>query len=489
LISSCRIKEKPHQAVEIFRTLIEKANDGFTIIQDGKVVFVNSEICRTIGFSAEEIIGEPFIKFVSSQQVDLVSSLYKRRMAGEKLPDRYETELKHKDGNIIPVDINASIIEYEGRMADMAIIRNISDKKQAEMKIKEAERRYRLLAENAGDVIWTVNLQMCPTYISPSITRLLGYSVEEAMARPMASVFTPDSYKIAMNALAEEMAIEKLEHRDLSRTRTLDLELISKNDSIIPVEIKYSLLRDENGCPREILAIARDETRRRESEEQAKRSIEKLFQAMENTIQAIAMITEMRDPYTAGHQRQVAELACAIASELRLSQDQITGLRLTGLIHDIGKVRVPSEILTHPDGLSEAEFTIIKMHPALGYEILKTIEFPWPIAKAVYQHHERIDGSGYPLGLTGNEIILEAKILAVADVVEAIASHRPYRPARGINEALDEISKKKGKLYDSKVADACVKLFQEGKFKFISDQHKPFHRILSSDTASSSPRI
>jgi putative nucleotidyltransferase with HDIG domain len=290
------------------------------------------------------------------------------------------------------------------------------------------------------------------------------------MAKPMAAVFTPDSYKIAMNTLAEEMATEKLEQKDLTRTRTLDLELISKNGSLIPVEIKYSFLRDENGHPSEILAIARDETEKKESEKDARQSIEKLFQAMENTIQAIAMIAEMRDPYTAGHQRRVTQLACAIAKEIGLSRDQITGLRLTGLIHDIGKVRVPSEILTHPDGLSEAEFTIIKMHPILGYEILKTIEFPWPIAKAVYQHHERMDGSGYPSGLSGDDIILEARILAIADVVEAISSHRPYRPALGIDAALTEISEKRGKLYDAQVVDACLKLFRECEFKFNLDQ-------------------
>jgi PAS domain S-box-containing protein/putative nucleotidyltransferase with HDIG domain len=474
LISDYRIKEKLNQADEIYRTLVEKANDGIAIIQDGKVVFVNSEMYRIIGFSEDEVVGKPFLNFVSNEQSEVLFDLYERRMSGENLPNRYESELKHKNGNIISIEINASVIEYDGKIADMVIIRDISEKKQAETHIKEAEKRYRLLAENVGDVIWTVNLQMCPTYISPSITHLLGYSVEEAMTKPMTAVFTSDSYKIAMNTLTEEMAIEKMEHKNLSRTRTLDLELISKDGSVIPVEIKYTFLRDENGAPEEILAVAREQTKRKESEEYAKRSIEKLFQAMENTIQAIAMIIEMRDPYTAGHQRRVAQLACAIANELGLSRDQVTGLRLAGLIHDIGKVRVPTEILTHPDGLSEAEFTIIKMHPILGYEILKTIEFPWPIATAVYQHHERIDGSGYPSGLSGNDIILEAKILAVADVVEAISSHRPYRPALGLEAALIEISDKKGKLYDAQVVEACLKLFRECEFKFNSYRNNSF---------------
>jgi len=183
----------------------------------------------------------------------------------------------------------------------------------------------------------------------------------------------------------------------------------------------------------------------------------------------MAMIVEMRDPYTAGHQRRVTQLACAIAQEIGLSPDQITGLRLAGTIHDIGKVRVPAEILTNPDGLSDAEYTIIKMHPVLGHEILKTIDLPWPIAKIIHQHHERMDGSGYPLGLSGKDIIIEAKILAVADVVEAITSHRPYRPAHGIDRALEEISQNKGKLYDPDVVDACLKLFSQQKFSFKQD--------------------
>jgi len=179
----------------------------------------------------------------------------------------------------------------------------------------------------------------------------------------------------------------------------------------------------------------------------------------------MAMIVEMRDPYTAGHQRRVTQLACAIAEKMGFSSDQITGLRLAGLIHDIGKVRVPAEILTNPNVLTEAEMTIIKMHPSLGYDLLKTLDLPWPVADIINQHHERLNGSGYPSGLVGNVILREAKILAVADVVEAIASHRPYRPALGIDKALEEISKLKDILYDQEVVDSCIKIFREG-FRF-----------------------
>ncbi len=175
----------------------------------------------------------------------------------------------------------------------------------------------------------------------------------------------------------------------------------------------------------------------------------------------------MRDPYTAGHQKRVTDLACAIAEEMSLSKEQIEGLQMAGLIHDVGKILVPAEILSKPGRLTEIDFSMIETHPKVGYDILKTIEFPYPVAQIVIQHHERMDGSGYPAGLTGKEILLEARILAVADVVEAIASHRPYRPALGQDKAIEEISQNRGVLYDPKAVDACLKVLSTNKVKLV----------------------
>jgi putative two-component system response regulator len=198
--------------------------------------------------------------------------------------------------------------------------------------------------------------------------------------------------------------------------------------------------------------------------EKLRDTLEKLRKAMEGTIQVISSTVEMRDPYTAGHQRRVAALVAAIAAEMGLPEDRIDGLRMAGLIHDLGKIAVPAEILSKPGRITEAEFNMIKCHPQAGYDILKDIEFPWPIAEIVYQHHERMDGSGYPRGLSGEEILMESRILCVADVVEAMASHRPYRQALGIDKALEEISSNRGILYDADVVDTCLKVFAEKGF-------------------------
>lgn len=238
------------------------------------------------------------------------------------------------------------------------------------------------------------------------------------------------------------------------------------------LNIRASRITDRDGVLIGYLFMFADITVRKEAEEQqllAHQILEKkvlertaeLEKAMEGAIQAMALTIEMRDPYTSGHQRRVADLAAAIARELGLSEKKVEGIYMAGLIHDVGKIRVPSGILCHPGRLSEMQFAIIKSHPEIGYDILKGIEFPWPVAEIVLQHHERMDGSGYPRALQGDQILLKARIMGVADVVEALSSHRPYRPALGIKFALEEISKRRGSAYDPDVVDACMTLFTQ----------------------------
>ena len=237
-----------------------------------------------------------------------------------------------------------------------------------------------------------------------------------------------------------------------------------KDGSVIPVEIFARVLAVEG---RElILSIARDITERQRAAEELKASLARVTEVQDSTIQALVTVTEARDPYTAGHQRRVTQLACAVARELGLSADRVAGLRVMGLLHDLGKISIPAEILSKPGKLSATEFGFIKSHAQAGYEIIKEIQFPWPVAEVILQHHERMDGSGYPQGLTGPDITLEARILAVADVVEAMSSHRPYRAALGLDQALEEIAQKKGVLYDPEVADACIKVCTGDNFTF-----------------------
>jgi putative nucleotidyltransferase with HDIG domain len=193
-------------------------------------------------------------------------------------------------------------------------------------------------------------------------------------------------------------------------------------------------------------------------------NLDKLRRAMEGIVQAISVVVEKRDPYTAGHQQRVAELACAAARELSLSDDDIYGLRMASVIHDLGKITVPDGILARPGRLSDLEYQLIKNHVQAGYDILKQIEFPWPLADIILQHHERLDGSGYPHGLRNEEIMIQARILSVADVFETMASHRPYRPSLGLRRAVDELRENSGTLYDPRVVSVFLRLVEEGRF-------------------------
>ncbi len=209
-----------------------------------------------------------------------------------------------------------------------------------------------------------------------------------------------------------------------------------------------------------LMGVLQDITEKRRLEEAERDHLHQLKRTLAGTADAVANLMELRDPYTAGHERRVGEIAAAIAEQLGWNEDRQQGLRIAGRLHDVGKIVVPSEILTKPGRLTAVEFELIKTHAERGYEVLKGIEFPWPVAEVARQHHERLDGSGYPRGLRGDEILLEARILAVADVIESMSSHRPYRPALGLQAALAEIEKNAGRLYDKHIAEICVSIFR-----------------------------
>jgi len=244
--------------------------------------------------------------------------------------------------------------------------------------------------------------------------------------------------------------------------KTVEIEALHRDGYLLPVELSIVMEKDDGSTF--FNAFLRDVTERRKGRDELLKMHANLKENLAGTVQAISKAVEARDPYTGGHQLRVAEVSSAIAKEMGLSANQIEGIRMGASIHDIGKIQTPAEILSLPRILTELEFQLIKAHTSVGYEILKDINFPWPVAEIAHQHHERVDGTGYPQGLKGEEICLEARIVAVADVMEAISSHRPYRPALGIETALNEIKANRGVFYDSMVADACLKAFNKGMF-------------------------
>jgi PAS domain S-box-containing protein/putative nucleotidyltransferase with HDIG domain len=327
-------------------------------------------------------------------------------------------------------------------------------------KVREAKEKYRSIFENAVEGIYQMKPGKGFITANPALAHMLGYEsprqlLERVMDIEHQIYVDPKRYDEIKRLLEKQGQIQGVEY-----------QVRRKDGSVIWVSNSARTVRDGNRTVLYYEGIIEDITTRKEAEEKGHESLEKLQRTLDETVFALASTAEKRDPYTAGHQQRVARLACAIAREMGLPESKIEGIRVAGILHDIGKICIPAEILNKPGPITEIEFSIIKTHPQVSYDILKTIEFPWPVAQITLQHHERMDGSGYPGGLSGEGILLEARILGVADMVETMASHRDYWPALGIGKALEEISAKKGTSYDSGVVDACLTLFQKKGFKF-----------------------
>lgn len=335
-------------------------------------------------------------------------------------------------------------------------------KSRMAMKLREREEWLSAVLKSIGDGVIATNKEGLITFMNPVAEKFTGWQHDEALKRPLGEVFTA----IEIPGGTENTTEPGSKAPDGQRRVHQERILYAKNGQTFPIEETLMPLSASLGNPSGHVLVFRDISARKQAEQALKESWEELHQALEGTIQAMAVTIEIRDPYTAGHQRRVSKLSCAIAKEMGLPEDQIEGIRVAADIHDIGKIYVPAEILSKPGQITAVEYGIIKTHPQVGYDILKTIKFPWPVAQIVLQHHEHLDGSGYPLGLAGDQILKEARILTVADTVEAMSSHRPYRPAQGIDKALEEIIQHQGLFYDPEVVDACVRLFKEKNFRF-----------------------
>lgn len=339
----------------------------------------------------------------------------------------------------------------------VAVYDDVTERKQAAEESQIARNELQVIFDSSPAMIFYKDRNDIMVRVNKAYAAALEMTPEEINGRATSELFPVNAEKY------------RLDDQQVMNTGIPLLNIIE------PMETKHGLrvvrtdkipYRDEKGNVIGVVGFVLDITDRIKAEEAEKQNYTKLQKTLEGTINALAVTTENRDPYTAGHQRRVADLAFRIGLEMGLPEEQVQGLKFAGMIHDIGKISIPLEILNKPGKLSPAEFTLIQGHSQVGYDILKDIEFNWPIAKIVLQHHERMNGSGYPEKISDGDILLESKIISVADVVEAMASDRPYRAALGVDAALAEVNQKKGQLYDSQVVDVCNKLFREKGYKF-----------------------
>ncbi len=337
-----------------------------------------------------------------------------------------------------------------GRAAMLGVL---EDQRAAQAALHESEQRFRLLIEKSLAGMY-VSRDGQYVYANPRLEKILGYSPGQLVGVRAVDVVLPEDLPILLAARQQLKTGENAVSYEARARR--------RDGSVVEVGIQGLVVEFEG--ERATIGMVQDIGENNRAQAEIKGYIARLEHTTEGTLQAVALMVELRDPYTAGHQRRVGELAAAIGVEMGLSEDKVKGLRLSGYVHDIGKISVPAELLSKPSRLLPIEFELIKTHAEAGYDILKNVDFPWPVAEVIRQHHERLDGSGYPRGFKGDEIVLEARVMAVADVVEAMASHRPYRPGLGIAVALAEIERGRGVSYDPVVADACLRLFRERGF-------------------------
>ncbi|MCX7856999.1 MAG: PAS domain S-box protein [Deltaproteobacteria bacterium] len=360
----------------------------------------------------------------------------------------------HRNGSFF-IEIIEPIIEPDGSVRRFVqIVRDITQEKKAEYALKQSEKKYHSIFEYAINGIYQMTLNGEFLLANPSFINMLSYESFQELKDCLKDIkrdlfLKPEDFEYIKQSLLQGGIV-----------RGFETELKRKDGAIIWVTIDAHLVKDTYGENTFIQGFAEEITEKKKVELELREMAEKLKRSFFATVRALSTVIDLRDPYTAGHQRRVSNLAAMIAQEMKMSNDFVENVRIAGEIHDIGKVAVPSEILTRPGKLLREEMDIIKRHPEIGYEILRDAEMPDPIPRIVYEHHERMNGSGYPRGLKGNQITMGARILAVADVVEVISTHRPYRPAIGLDAACEEINKGKGEFYDGEVVEACLRILK-----------------------------
>jgi len=439
-----------------YRTLVENIPDLIARYnRDLQRIYVNPAWETASGLAANKVIGLSAVDAAKTPNV-VISKEH-----ADKIREVFETgtsqemELAWTNVASQTLSMQYTLVPEHDESGDVTSVlsvgHDITERQQAEDALREAARYSRNLIEAALDPFVTVGPDGKIADVNRAMEQATGKPREKLIGSDFARCFTEP-------ALANTGFRKVLEDGSV---RDYPLTLRGTSGSTIDVLYNATTYVDDAGEIQGVFAVARDMTLLEQAETETRNVLLEM-------VEAISLTIEKRDPYTSGHQKRVAELASAMAEEMGLAPAIVEGVHLGGMIHDIGKIYVPAEILSRPGSLSPSEWQIIQTHPAVGAEIVHGVHAPWPIEEMIHQHHERLDGSGYPRGLKGDQILLESRILAVADIVEAMASHRPYRPALGTERALQEVVNGSGTLFDKRAVDACVSLFTKQGFEFSS---------------------
>jgi PAS domain S-box-containing protein len=431
--------------------------------KESSFIAVNEPFGKSCGFKPEDLVGKTDFDIWSRDLAERYREDDKGVMESGKRK-HVEEPLTDSEGNALWIETTKTpIYDEQGNFTGTAgIARDITERKRTGEELKKRENLLQKIFDVLPVGLWIADKDGNLLRGNPAGVKIWGaepkvspseYGVFKARRLPSREEIAPEDWALVHTVRETVTVVDEM----------LEIDAFDGKKKVI---LNYTApVLDDQGSIQGAIVVNLDITLLKEAEEQLQRTLESLRKALNTTIQVMVSAVEARDPYTAGHQIRSADLSRAIATEMGLPQEKINAIRMAGSIHDIGKISIPAEILSKPTKLSEIEFSLIKEHARRGFEMLKDVESQWPLAEIVYQHHERMDGSGYPRNLKGDEILMEARIMAVADVVESMASHRPYRPALGINAALEEIENNKETLYDADVVDACLRLFREKDFQ------------------------
>lgn len=503
------------ESEEKFRTMTGSAQDAILMMDtEGKISYWNEAAERIFGYKVDETVGHNLHKLLAPERFHSAHlegfKEFQRTGKGDAVGKTLELAALKKDGTEFPIELSMSSIQRKGRWGAIGIIRDISERKASEAALNRANRALKTLSAGNLALVRATSENELLKEVTKVIVEKGGYSLaavdyaEDGPSKRLTPVawhgFDGKEYWIndlcwketGRGTLPAGAAVREGKtqvYRNISDPATCPIWRKTSVERGYVSHISLPLFDGERAFGALSIYSSREESFDEEEvqlleelasdlaygilSQRTRTAQEKhetlLREGLEQTVLAISATVESRDPYTAGHQKRVAELATAIAGEMGLDEEVTEGIRFAATIHDLGKIHIPAEILAKPGRLTDIEYQLIQTHPQAGYEIIKDVRFPWPIAQIVLQHHEHLDGSGYPQGLKGDDILLEARIITVADVIEAISSHRPYRSAMGIKAALDEVIKGRGIRYDAAVVDACLKLFNEKKFTFNTD--------------------